>query len=179
MKPVPGRGASAVGLLLLVGATACDDQLKYIPAFSSMAEQPSIEAYEQPARAIPEGAVALGSHGTYDLQEATALLNPLSIGAEDLERGGEIFQIYCSVCHGPDGRGGGPVVGPNRIPPIPTLDLHSEQARGYTDGYIWGMITNGRGLMPSYRRIPPSLRWEVVSYVRALQEGRVEPAAAE
>lgn len=179
MRPLARRAAVLAGVALVSGAIACDDQLKYIPVFSSMAEQPSIEAYEQPARAMPAGAVALGSQRSYDLQEATALLNPLSIGSEDLEVGGEIFQIYCSVCHGTAGRGDGAVVGPNRIPAIPTLDLHSEQARAYTDGYIWGMITNGRGLMPSYRRIPAHLRWEVVSYVRALQEGRIEPSAAE
>jgi mono/diheme cytochrome c family protein len=179
VRPYSKRAALLAGLTVITGAAACDDQLKYIPIFSSMAEQPSIEAYEQPARAIPAGAVALGSYRSYDLQEATALLNPLAIGSADLQLGGEQFQIYCSVCHGPEGRGDGPVVGPNRIPAIPTLDLHSEQARSYTDGYIWGMITNGRGLMPSYRRVPAGLRWEIVSYVRALQEGRIEPSVVE
>ncbi|MEE8560539.1 MAG: hypothetical protein V3S91_01050, partial [Gemmatimonadota bacterium] len=76
-----------------------------------------------------------------------------------------------------DGRGRGPVVGPNRIPDIPTLNLHSDQASSYSDGYIWGMITNGRGLMPSYRRIPAAVRWQVVAYVRAFQAGLVEPGA--
>ena len=31
------------------------------------------------------------------------------------------------------------------------------------------MITNGRGLMPSYKRIPAQERWYVVDYVRQLQ----------
>jgi mono/diheme cytochrome c family protein len=165
----------ALAVLLVVGAAACDDQLKYIPIFSSMAEQPSLEAYEQPALEPPPGAVALGSERTWTLLEADSLVNPLASSGVDLELGGEQFQIFCSVCHASDARGKGPVVGPNRIPDIPTLDLHSEQARAYTDGYIWGMITNGRGLMPSYRRIPASVRWQIVAYVRALQRGEVTP----
>jgi mono/diheme cytochrome c family protein len=167
----------ALALLVVVGAAACDDQLKYIPIFSSMAEQPSLEAYERPALEPPPGAVALGSERTWTLLESDSLVSPLASGDVDLELGGEQFQIFCSVCHASDARGKGPVVGPNRIPDIPTLDLHSEQARAYTDGYIWGMITNGRGLMPSYRRIPASVRWQVVAYVRALQAGEVVPAA--
>lgn len=179
-RPTPGwrqQLSLAVALLLIVGAAACDDQLKYIPTFSSMAEQPSLEAYERAALEPPPGAVALGSERTWTLLESDSLVSPLASGDVDLELGGEQFQIFCSVCHGSDARGKGPVVGPNRIPEIPTLDLHSEQARAYTDGYIWGMITNGRGLMPSYRRIPAAVRWQMVAYVRALQAGEVVPAA--
>lgn len=168
---------AAAVLLLVLGAAACDDQLKYIPIFSFMAEQPSVEPYEQPARLPPPGAVPLGSERTWDLQASTDLVSPLRRGEVDLAVGREEFETYCYVCHGLDGRGTGPVVGPNRIPQIPTLNLHSEQARAYTDGYIWGMITNGRGLMPSYRRIPADVRWQVVAYVRALQSGEVDPAA--
>ena len=151
--------------------------MKYIPIFSSMAEQPSLEAYERPALEPPPGTVALGSERTWTLLESDSLVSPLASGDVDLELGGEQFQIFCSVCHGSDARGKGPVVGPNRIPDIPTLDLHSEQARAYTDGYIWGMITNGRGLMPSYRRIPATVRWQLVAYLRALQAGEVAPPA--
>ena len=41
--------------------------------------------------------------------------------------------------------------------------------KGRTDGYIFGMIRNGRGLMPPYNRIEEMDRWDVVNYVRALQ----------
>ena len=171
------RLPGGLAVLLVVGTAACDDQLKYIPIFSSMAEQPSLEAYERAALEPPPGAVALGSERTWTLLESDSLVSPLASGDVDLELGGEQFQIFCSVCHGSDARGKGPVVGPNRIPDIPTLDLHSEQARAYTDGYIWGMITNGRGLMPSYRRIPATVRWQMIAYVRALQAGEVAPPA--
>jgi hypothetical protein len=41
--------------------------------------------------------------------------------------------------------------------------------KGRSDGYIFGMIRNGRGLMPPYNRIEEMDRWDVVNYVRALQ----------
>jgi hypothetical protein len=74
------------------------------------------------------------------------------------------------MCHGAEGAGDGPVVGENRLPPLPTLNLLSDRARNdLSDGYIWGMIANGRGVMPSYRRIPHADRWPIVEYVRFLQ----------
>ena len=51
---------------------------------------------------------------------------------------------------------------------------------GRSDGYIYAIVKAGRGLMPSYRRIPPEDRWAVVHYVRQLQGqgGTAAPAAA-
>ncbi len=110
------------------------------------------------------------------LEADTALANPLAGDAADLARGKELFDTFCVVCHGTGGQGDGSVVGPNRMPPLPLLNLTSPLTRGYSDGYIWGMITNGRGLMPSYRRIPAEDRWYIVSYVRELQR-RAGPGA--
>ena len=44
-----------------------------------------------------------------------------------------------------------------------------EEKSWYNDGYIFGMIRNGRNTMPSYNRIEERDRWDVVNYVRALQ----------
>ena len=67
------------------------------------------------------------------------------------------------------------MVGPNRIPALPQLDLRTDRAREFSDGYIWGIIGNGRGLMPPYRRIPQDERWYIVAWVRQLQRGVVLP----
>ena len=45
----------------------------------------------------------------------------------------------------------------------------TDQAKARSDGYIWGMIRNGRGLMPPYNRIEEMDRWDVVNYLRGLQ----------
>ena len=64
-------------------------------------------------------------------------------------RGGqELYDIHCIACHGKLGVGDGPVTGPDRFPAPPSL--HTDQARGYTDGTIFHIITKGTEKMPSY-----------------------------
>ncbi|MDX1578616.1 MAG: cytochrome c [Gemmatimonadota bacterium] len=170
---------NAVCCLAALSFAACDDQIKYVPIFSTMSVQPSVEAFEaeEPRRPVP-GTVAIDGRAEIGLLESDSLVNPTEGIPAELARGEELFLQFCSVCHGTGGAGDGSVVGANRIPPIPLLNLLSEQAAAYSDGYIWGMITNGRGLMPSYRRIPDHERWYVVDHVRQLQrEAGVYPPA--
>lgn len=169
---------SALPLIAAVALAGCDDQIKRVPFFSTMSWQPSVEAYEEaPRRPVP-GTMPIDGERTYSLIAAdTALVSPIAGTEAQLARGEELFGQFCTPCHGPAGAGDGSVVGPNRIPPLPLLDLRSELTRGYSDGYIWGIITNGRGLMPSYRRIPPPERWYLVAHVRRLQRENPLPAA--
>jgi len=92
---------------------------------------------------------------------------PFAITKQDLERGRERFDIYCSVCHGLAGRGDGMVVrrGFQRPP-----SLHDDRLRTVTVGHIFQVITNGFGAMPNYAApIDPADRWRIVAYIRALQ----------
>lgn len=158
--------AALVGLAL----AGCDDQIKRVPIFSTMSWQPSVEAFEEPARRPVPGTMPIDGEQTYGLLAAdTVLASPITGSAAELARGEALFGQFCTPCHGATGVGNGTVVGPNRFPPTPLMNLMSEQARNYSDGYIWGMITNGRGLMPSYRRIPADDRWTIVSHVRRMQ----------
>ena len=49
------------------------------------------------------------------------------------------------------------------------INLTLDVSKSRSDGYIWGMMRNGRGLMPPYNRIEERSRWDVVNYLRALQ----------
>ncbi len=178
-----GRGAVVV-LLAAFAAGACDDQIKHIekhtPLFSTMSWQRSVEAFEEQARLPVPGTMPINGQRTYDLMAADTMMSSPIAGTEaDLARGEELFGQFCTPCHGVTGAGDGSVVGQNRIPAIPLLNIRGELTRGYTDGYIWGMITNGRGLMPAYPRIPAMDRWYLVAHVRRLQaEAEAEEAAA-
>ena len=166
------RGGPRLVLAAVAAAAmaACDDQIKYVPIFSTMSTQPSVEAYEAAPRGRVPGTMAIDDARHLTLIEADSLLaNPTSGTPGEMARGAVLFGQFCTPCHGPAGIGDGPVVGPNRLPPLPTLNITSDLTRGYSDGYIWGMITNGRGVMPSYRRIPADERWLIVNYVRQLQ----------
>lgn len=173
----------ALPLALVVLAAGCDNLVKVIPYFATMTKQPSIETYEQQPVQPPAGAVPVNGTRTFPLLVAdTALHNPLTGTPAEVARGKQIFQSFCLPCHGADGTGSGPVVNkngqnPRRIPFIPAVNLATGPATTRSDGYIWGMIANGRGLMPSYDRIAPADRWYVVEYVRHLQQVAADSAS--
>lgn len=158
-------------LVLTVTTTGCDDQIKRVPWFKTMFRTEAVRTYEQELPIAPEGTVRFGANRQYDLLAADTLLdNPLAPTPEVLEQGEVLYLQYCVMCHGEQGAGDGPVVGENRLPPLPTLNLLSDRAMNdLSDGYIWGMIANGRGVMPSYARVPVEDRWMIVEYVRELQ----------
>jgi mono/diheme cytochrome c family protein len=160
----------ALAVAVLVAA-ACDDQVKRVPWFQTMNRQPSVETYEAEPVPPPEGSVPLGAERHLDLATAdTALTNPVASSAGALERGRILYTQFCSMCHGEAGMGDGNAVGENRFPAgFITMNLTRADAAALSDGYIFGIIGNGRGLMPSYRRIPAADRWYLVHYVRELQ----------
>jgi mono/diheme cytochrome c family protein len=96
--------------------------------------------------------------------------SPVAVDETVVERGHERYRIYCQPCH--DARGDGKGILFQRGS-VPTASFHQEKILKYPDGQIFDVITNGQGLMAGYRwPIPPSDRWAIVAYVRALQRER-------
>jgi hypothetical protein len=58
----------------------------------------------------------------------------------------------------------------------PAIGGAANPAAGYTDGYLFAIMRNGRGLMPSYNRIEEPDRWDIVNYLRSLQGKIAIPA---
>jgi mono/diheme cytochrome c family protein len=59
-------------------------------------------------------------------------------------------------------------VGPGKFPTAPAINGAATAAR--SDGYIYGVIVVGRGLMPAYgEKVTHADRWAVVTYLRQLQ----------
>jgi mono/diheme cytochrome c family protein len=53
---------------------------------------------------------------------------------------------------------------------VPPPDLTAEPTKQRSDGYLYAMIRQGRGIMPRYGdKIRGADRWHVVHYVRQLQ----------
>jgi mono/diheme cytochrome c family protein len=95
--------------------------------------------------------------------------SPVETTPEVLARGAERFRIYCAPCH--DARGDGKGILAQQG--LPTTSLHIDRLRAVEDGYVFEVITNGRGLMPAYRwPIPPADRWAIIARVRELQRQR-------
>jgi mono/diheme cytochrome c family protein len=83
-------------------------------------------------------------------------------------RGEQRFRIYCAPCHDRRGTGRGILFTSGKIP---TTSLHIERIVNAPDGELFDIITNGKGLMPSYGYpVDPLDRWAIISYVRKLQD---------
>jgi len=111
---------------------------------------------------------------TASIDSMSGLANPTPPDARSLESGRKYYQINCEVCHGISGKGNGPALAYG----MPAPSLLTEITKNRTDGYIYGMIRNGRNLMPTYDRIEDMDRWDVVNYVRAL-EGKLPGVVAD
>ena len=99
-------------------------------------------------------------------EAAEILENPRPATPDSIERGKNLFLTYCEMCHGPEGKGDGPVAGRSRLR-IPDLAF---MMRARNDGHLYGTIRNGGMIMPPYGyRIAPAERWDLVNYLRSLQ----------
>lgn len=91
--------------------------------------------------------------------------NPVEPTANSIDNGKVLFQTHCAVCHGPEGRGDGPAA--TGLNPRPT-DL-TQSARMLRDGVVAGVITDGRGSMPSFKAtLTQSQIWDLTNFVKSL-----------
>jgi mono/diheme cytochrome c family protein len=174
--------ALALGLLALAGCTDAagydlDMLMGKAPWLATMRNGVQYDPYEGGPRPAPEGSVAARSpngdrpahFAQTQLDSAAATLrNPYPADAAMMARGQVAYERNCTVCHGPAGAGNGPVVGPNKFPYAPAINAAATQAR--SDGYVYGVIRVGRGLMPPYGdRMTEADIWATVAYLRRLQ----------
>jgi len=96
--------------------------------------------------------------------------------AAAITRGQQLFQMYCMVCHGTDGRGTGPAaVG---LPHSPAdLTHHFHRAPGDGDAYLFWRVSEGgqvepfksmQSAIPAFKTVlSEEQRWDVLAYVHA------------
>ncbi len=88
------------------------------------------------------------------------------------QRGAEVYSVSCVSCHGPTGAGDGPVAKRGFPPPPPLTTGKSAQMK---DGQLFHILTYGQGSMaPMAAQISRDRRWDVINYVRSLQQGAAE-----
>ena len=185
MKRLHPAAICASALLVAVAIGGCDEvrQLEFgIPAsggqkwgelnpMDEMQNQPSIHPQKIGMRQFAPGTIATNEtpypeEAIADPNLAVMIHNPMPITKESLLRGQDLYDTYCVVCHGERGLGNGYIIPKYPKPP----SLTSTKLRGFEDGQIYHIITNGQNIMPHYRgQIRPMERWAIVNYVRALQ----------
>jgi mono/diheme cytochrome c family protein len=88
--------------------------------------------------------------------------NPFEGDQEAVQAGAKMFQQHCASCHGKNAEGKG------KKP-----SLRSERVEEATPGEIQWLLKNGSLVagMPSWSRLPEEQRWQLVTYVKSLQDG--------
>lgn len=86
-------------------------------------------------------------------------VNPYAGHADAIEAGANLFQANCAKCHGESAEGKG-----SRPP------LKSDRVAHATDGELAWILKNGEAFkgMPGWGALPEQKRWEIVAYLRSL-----------
>ena len=167
-RTIAALALAAAGL----GVSGCRLDMHDQPKYSAF-EESTFFADGASARQPVPGTVARGHLNDDELLHTGAVngepatVYPFPVDAAVLERGREMFNAYCSPCHGLTGAGDGMVVqrGFTRPP-----DLTEPFVASATEGHVYNVITNGFGAMPDHAsQIKVRDRWAIVAYVRALQ----------
>ena len=139
------RNRAWVGVLaMLVGLVAlgCSQGSYPLDVFYEMHYQPSYKAHEPPRLSVPASAVPF-----YTVQASN-------------HDGGELYEINCTMCHGPLGKGDGPVLvkmiddygyQPSFNPDLTALDdptMIAKDTAGVTDIMVGGLT-----VMPSFSKL--------------------------
>ena len=182
------RGFFVLTTLLLTTQVGCWEQWsdtwfpqmkrqKAIQAFEAVTFEDQIAPFMPPDGTVP---VTGGEAGFDPLDEAAAnaLQNPRPMSLGSLENGRLQFERYCATCHGKEGLGDGPVSmtgdlsGP--LGGVLAVNGPASIARVRNDGHIYTTIRYGRRRMPGYARIPSGDRWDLVNYLKYINQPGVE-----
>jgi mono/diheme cytochrome c family protein len=150
---VVGGVAGVMGALVAYRwATSMQNDVKFVPGQVTMAPPPGT---------VPrEGSELVVARETYLTRR-----NPVVPTPESAARGARLYAVYCTPCHGPGGKGDGPVT--PRF--IPAPDLTSPAVQAKSDGHFSYYIGYGGAVMPAYgEALSVEERWEIVHHLRTL-----------
>ncbi len=146
------------------------------PWSTDMMNQPSVKPQEGVMTPFPRHSIPVQGIPTKvsNREEAKGLKSPIAVTEASLAQGRTLFRIYCSACHGMTGKADSPVS--NKIGAISLVDDYVQ--KNLTEGWIYGTITFGSYVMPSYgvpsgrgdnrgsNDLSVEERWHVVNYVK-------------
>ena len=174
---------SLLSLCILMGCSK-DRTKPNVEVIQDMMEQPALKAQdfhpydrEKSSMLTPPPGTQPKNRKPYlysgkPVEAGKNLRNPFANDRSEafLQRGKIHFGNFCMVCHGDLGKGDGPVAAKWQGPKIPSL--MTDKIRGYGDGRIFHIITEGQGIMNPYIHQLPNEedRWAVVNYIRSLQK---------
>lgn len=114
-------------------------------------------------------AIAQAQSGTIVIPEAAdKLKNPVESNPRVLKNSFKTYKKVCWVCHGDNGIGNGPEAAELEIKPA---DFNSQEVLDRSDGALFWWIREGGNGMQPYKDVLSNIQiWELVIYVRYVQE---------
>ena len=103
-------------------------------------------------------------------EKARKMKNPIKATETSIQKGKEIYEKRCALCHGTKGDGKGPAS--TGLSPKATnfRDSHGEKM---TDGEHFWKISKGRGPMPSFEEdLTVEERWHVINYINTFGKSK-------
>jgi len=171
---------------IIVSLASCKNDLKpnyqYMPnMYESVAYETNAEsdAFNSPTglkgkvgQLPPAGSIKRG-FVPYEIPNTTEGYNfsksivksPLDSTAVDMKKAGELFDIYCAICHGTAGDGKGKLVKQEKFLGVPNY-----KDRQVSIGSIFHVETYGLNSMGSYaNQLSQKERWMIAAYVLELK----------
>lgn len=164
---------TVICVLVVAASLLAVERVHSLPWHTDMYGQSRLKAgtspHAPPEQSIPTTGAEppMSSQMSVRIKAGLTLKNPIPVSEASLATGKALFNIYCTPCHGPQGKGDGRVVGKG----IPSSDLHADRIKRQKDGYMYATIRSGGIIMPSYNHaLSTKERWAIVHYVRHLQK---------
>ncbi|MBI4769611.1 MAG: cytochrome c [Chloroflexi bacterium] len=159
------RGLVIIGLVIMpfvLGLLLTEEIIKF-PFPTDMAGRPGAGNLARARLLPPPGAVSV--QGLSVIPEEFPV-NPVPADDVSLQRGAILYSIHCQLCHGPQGRGDGPLAHFfSRTP----QNLTGPQITAEFDGSVYLTIVQGFGQMPALvENLTTRERWDVINYLRTL-----------
>ncbi len=147
------------------------------PAYHSQSSNPIFRDGET-EQAPPPGTIPRDFHPLHFTPDEAGrelagrqLKNPFLPSFENMARGRQMFEAFCSHCHGVSGLGDGAVA---KLFPQFSFPLATQSTYNLPDGTIFHIMTYGRNLMPPVRtQLSQADRWKVILYLRDLQRQEI------
>ncbi len=174
------KSLAAIALMTIVGSCDRDRNTTGWEYFDDMAHSAAYETYTpnpnfadgKTMRNPVEGTIPLGYQPyLYQktdedrLKAGMELVNPFEPTEQNLERGQQVYSVFCMSCHGDKGDGKGFLFTSKKYP-FPPGNLLSEKIRNNPEGDIYHVITVGFGVMSQHgSQVRPDDRWKVVMYI--------------
>lgn len=151
-----------------------DTDMYETPAYKTMGEYeifPNKQSVMEPAEnSISRGTEIYPFANDRDGQKAAidSLKNPLPFTEANVEKGKELYDIYCAICHGPQGDGQGTLAEREKMMGIPGFD---DENRDMSEGNIYHIAYYGLNNMGSYAtQTTTKERWQIIHYISTLQD---------